>query len=141
MCVLPSPLCIDTDPVNAAFSGYKAFDVETLSIMDGDDINPRTFDQLIERIMTAGAPRMIIDNGASTFVPMCSYLLQNDVAGLLQEAGHKVRLHSVITGGQALPDTIEGFASAGSWGPCRAAPCGPRYLEDGSSCAGTGHYP
>ncbi|WP_096704167.1 conjugal transfer protein TraL [Magnetospirillum sp. 15-1] len=104
-------LCVDTDPVNATFSGYKAFDVETLNIMDGDDINPRTFDQLIERIMTAEAGRMIIDNGASTFVPLCSYLLQNDVASLLKEGGHTVRLHSVITGGQALPDTIEGFAS------------------------------
>ena len=105
------PLCLDTDPVNATFSGYEAFEVETLDILDGDDIDPRTFDHLIERIMTAENDRMIIDNGASTFVPLCSYLLQNDVAGLLSEAGHSIRLHSVITGGQALPDTLQGFAS------------------------------
>ncbi|MGE4278221.1 MAG: conjugal transfer protein TraL [Magnetospirillum sp.] len=104
-------MCIDTDPVNATFSGYRAFDVETLDIMEGDDINPRTFDHLIERIMTAEADRMIIDNGASTFIPLCSYLLQNDVAGLLKEAGHSIRLHTVITGGQAMQDTLEGFAS------------------------------
>jgi len=106
-----APLCVDTDPVNGTFSGYKAFQVETLHIMEGDDINPRTFDQLIERIMTADQGQMVIDNGASTFVPLCSYLLQNDVVGLLTEAGHSIRLHTVITGGQALPDTVEGFSS------------------------------
>ncbi|AVM73156.1 nucleotide-binding protein [Magnetospirillum gryphiswaldense] len=114
------PLCLDTDPVNATFSGYRAFDVETLDIMEGDDINPRTFDHLIERIMTGSGERMVIDNGASTFVPLCSYLLQNDVAGLLTEAGHSIRLHSVITGGQALADTIEGFSSL-----CRNIPAAP----------------
>jgi len=106
------PRCIDTDPVNATFSGYRAFKVESLNIMDGDDINSRAFDQLIERIMDVdGGQQMVVDNGASTFVPLCSYLLQNDVVGLLTEAGHSVRFHTVITGGQALPDTIEGFSS------------------------------
>jgi hypothetical protein len=106
------PVCIDTDPVNATFTGYKAFGAETLSIMDGDDINPRAFDQLIERIMQGGGDGlMVVDNGASTFVPLCSYLLQNDVVTLLNEAGHTVRFHTVITGGQALPDTMEGFVS------------------------------
>lgn len=111
-----APICVDTDPVNATFSGYKAFKAETLSIMDGDDINPRAFDQLVERIMAEGdgdesAPVMVVDNGASTFVPLCSYLLQNEVIPLLAEAGHGVRFHTVITGGQALPDTTEGFIS------------------------------
>lgn len=106
-----SPRCIDTDPVNATFAGYRAFDVEALNIMEGDDINSRAFDQLIERIMEDAGPQMVVDNGASTFVPLCSYLLQNDVVGLLTEAGHSVRFHTVITGGQALPDTIQGFSS------------------------------
>ncbi|CCG42341.1 hypothetical protein PHAMO_380009 [Magnetospirillum molischianum DSM 120] len=45
------------------------------------------------------APVMVVDNGASTFVPLCSYLLQNEVIPLLAEAGHGVRFHTVITGG------------------------------------------
>lgn len=68
----PAPLCIDTDPVNATFSGYPAFAAASLPIMEGDDINPRAFDQLVERIMNAGNgehPVMVVDNGASTFVP------------------------------------------------------------------------
>ncbi|CAA7619344.1 conjugal transfer protein TraL [Magnetospirillum sp. UT-4] len=107
-------LAIDTDPVNATFAGYKAFGATTLNIMDDADINPRAFDELIERILTegeAGTPAAIVDNGASTFVPLCSYMLQNGVVGLLAEAGHTVRIHTVITGGQALMDTMQGFVS------------------------------
>ncbi|MEW5728041.1 MAG: conjugal transfer protein TraL [Pseudomonadota bacterium] len=109
-----APVCIDTDPVNATFAGYKAFKAEALSIMEGDDINPRAFDQLVERIMAPrddGATVMVIDNGASTFVPLCSYILQNDLVNLVHEAGHTIRFHTVITGGQALADTTEGFTS------------------------------
>ncbi len=42
------PLCIDTDPVNSTFEGYKALSVSRLDIMDGDEINTRTFDALVE---------------------------------------------------------------------------------------------
>lgn len=106
-----APICVDTDPVNATFAGYGAFGADSLAIMDGDDINPRAFDRLIERIMTEDGEVMVVDNGASTFVPLCSYLLQNGVVPFLAEAGHTVRFHTVITGGQALPDTMEGFVS------------------------------
>ena len=44
------PLCIDTDPVNATFEGYKALNVRRLNIMDGDEINTRNFDALVEMI-------------------------------------------------------------------------------------------
>lgn len=107
-------LAIDTDPVNATFAGYKAFGAEALNIMDGDDINPRAFDQLIERIIDQGEKGgqiAIVDNGASTFVPLCSYLIQNGVVPLLSDAGHEIRIHTVITGGQALMDTMQGFVS------------------------------
>ena len=102
------PLCIDTDPVNATFHGYKALNVQRLQIMEGDEINPRYFDALIELIVPSeeGA---IIDNGASSFVPLAHYLISNQVPALLQELGHELVLHTIITGGQALLDTISGF--------------------------------
>jgi hypothetical protein len=50
------PLCIDTDPVNAIFHGYKALNVQRLEIMEGDEINPRHFDALVE--MFASSSRM-----------------------------------------------------------------------------------
>ncbi|MCC5791314.1 MAG: conjugal transfer protein TraL [Legionellaceae bacterium] len=103
-----TPLCIDTDPINATFHGFKALNVERLDIMEGDEINPRHFDALIEKIATSDQD-IIIDNGASSFVPLSHYIISNQVPALLQGMGHELIVHSVITGGQALFDTITGF--------------------------------
>lgn len=103
-----APLCIDTDPINATFHGFKALNVERLDIMEGDEINPRHFDTLIEKI-AASDQDIIIDNGASSFVPLSHYIISNQVPALLQGMGHELIVHSVITGGQALFDTITGF--------------------------------
>ncbi|MBU5612640.1 nucleotide-binding protein [Geomonas azotofigens] len=103
-----SPLCIDTDPVNATFEGYKALNVRRLNILDGDEINTRNFDALIEMIAAAKGD-VIIDNGASSFVPLSHYLISNQVPALLDEMGHEFVVHTVITGSQALVDTVNGF--------------------------------
>ena len=103
------PLCIDTDPVNSTFHGYKALGVRRLQIMDGDEINSRNFDTLVE-LVAASKDDVIIDNGAASFVPMSHYLLSNQVPALLQQMGHELVIHTVITGGQALLDTVNGFA-------------------------------
>jgi len=102
------PLCIDTDPVNSTFFGYKALGVKRLKIMEGDEINPRNFDTLVE-LIAPSTQDVIIDNGASSFVPLTHYLISNQVPLLLQDMGHKMVLHTVITGGQALLDTVAGF--------------------------------
>ncbi|NDV26931.1 P-loop NTPase [Desulfovibrio sp. JC010] len=104
--------CVDTDPVNATFSGYGRFGVTSLDIMNGDDIDPRRFDTLVELMMALpDEAEMVIDNGAATFVPLASYLADNEVFPMLAEAGHQINLHTVVTGGQALPDTLSGLNS------------------------------
>lgn len=103
------PLCIDTDPVNATFTGYKALGVKRLQIMQGDEINPRSFDTLVE-LVAPSKNDVIIDNGASSFVPLSHYLISNQVPALLAEMGHELVVHTVITGGQALLDTVSGFS-------------------------------
>ena len=104
-----NPLCIDTDPINATFHGFKEFEVIRLEIMDGDEINPRHFDKLIEKL-AATDEDVVIDNGASSFVPLSHYLISNQVPYLLKEFGHELIIHTVITGGQALLDTVNGFS-------------------------------
>ena len=103
------PLCIDTDPVNATFMSYKALSVKRLEIMEAEEINPRSFDSLIEMIATV-TDDVIIDNGASSFVPLSHFLISNQVPALLIEMGHELVIHIVITGGQALLDTVSGFS-------------------------------
>jgi hypothetical protein len=114
-----TPLCIDTDPVNSTFAGYKALGVKRLQIMQGDEINPRNFDTLIE-LIAPSTHDIIIDNGASSFVPLSHYLISNQVPALLADMGHELLVHTVITGGQALLDTVSGFSQLVGQFPAQA---------------------
>lgn len=101
---------IDTDPVNATLSGYKAFGTERLELMEGGSLIERNFDQLIEQVV-AEDTNFVIDNGAASFIPLSYYIAENDAINLISENGKKVIIHTVITGGQAIRDTLSGFAS------------------------------
>ena len=102
------PLCIDTDPVNASFQAYKGIPVTRLNILQDEEIDPRSFDQLVELISNATGD-VVIDNGASSFVPLSAYLITNHVPALLQSLSHQIVVHTVITGGQAQSDTLHGL--------------------------------
>ncbi|MES3021658.1 MAG: conjugal transfer protein TraL [Pseudomonadota bacterium] len=111
--------CVDTDPVNATFCGYRALQVQRLRIMEADEIDPRSFDALVE-IIAASKCDVIVDNGASSFVPLSHFLISNQVPQLLMEMGHELVVHTVVTGGQALLDTISGFSQLASQFPAEA---------------------
>lgn len=100
----------DTDPVNATLSGFKEFTVNRLQIMKQDNIDVRAFDALLEGIFELPEhTHVVVDNGASSFVALGGYLKENDVIQLLEDNGHRVFLHSIVTGGQAITDTIAGL--------------------------------
>ena len=102
----------DTDPVNNTFAGYKEFDVQSLDIMNGDDIDQRRFDHLIENLSELPEDmHIVVDNGASCFVALCSYLKDNGALPFLMENGHELYIHTLVTGGLALPDTLKGLHS------------------------------
>jgi hypothetical protein len=103
--------CIDTDPINNTMFQYKALDVSRLELLLRDgSIDQRGFDALMERLLTEDAT-FVVDNGAATFIPLWSYILENSVLELLKQAGRRLYVHTVITGGQALLDTLHGFKS------------------------------
>lgn len=105
-------LAFDTDPVNATLAGFREFPVTRLDILKDGDIDPRAFDALINEI--AALPQdthVVVDNGASSFLALNSYIKENDVLGILAESGHSVFFHTVITGGQAIADTVLGLRS------------------------------
>jgi len=103
--------CIDTDPVNQTFNGYKALNVEFLKLIDDNtkSINSRIFDGLMERLFNEQGT-FIVDNGASSFIPLTNYLVENNAVQMLNDSGRDVYIHSVVTGGQAFADTLKGFA-------------------------------
>ncbi|WP_297827879.1 conjugal transfer protein TraL [uncultured Desulfovibrio sp.] len=101
----------DTDPVNATLASFKEFNATPLNVMKDGNIDPRKFDVLLEALVNAPEKsHVIVDNGASSFIALGAYLSENDFLPLLEEQGHRVFFHSIITGGQALGDTIQGLA-------------------------------
>jgi hypothetical protein len=100
--------CVDADPVNQTLSEYQGLAVSCLNLLKAGSIDPREFDLLIERFLTESGT-FVVDTGASTFIPLWHYILENDALDYLRERGKRVFVHSVITGGQSLNDTLDGF--------------------------------
>src|SRR5215831_8150114 len=100
--------CIDTDPVNQTFAQYKRLPVERVKLIRDGGIDQRGFDALMETLLTSEGV-FVVDNGASTFVPLWNYFLENNTLELLRNSGRGVYVHSIVTGGQAMDDTLEGF--------------------------------
>ena len=70
--------CIDTDPVNRTLAQYSALGVDWLNLRDEHNrIDQRSFDSLMERFLTEDGATFVVDNGASTFLPLWHYLLDN----------------------------------------------------------------
>lgn len=107
------PVCIDTDPVNNTFSAYKAFDATWLDIREGDGVNPKKFDIIMNRIAAlAEADSLIVDNGASTFIAFSNYVITNGVTDIITEAlGHTMYVHTLVIGGDGMMDTLNGFTA------------------------------
>jgi hypothetical protein len=72
-------------------------------------IDQRSFDTLMERFLTEDGATSVVDNGASTFRPLWHYLLENSALDSLRQQGRRVYVHTVITGGETLIDTLNGF--------------------------------
>lgn len=102
-------VAVDTDPVNATLSGYEAFHTQRLELMEGGTLVERNFDALIEKIVEDDT-NFVIDNGAASFIPLSYYIAENDAITLIGQHGKQVVIHTVVTGGQAMLDTLGGFA-------------------------------
>ncbi len=102
----------DTDPVNSSLARHESLDVKIIDIMDSDDIDPGRFDELIGHIDShQPEAHLVVDIGASCFVSLCAYLKKYDAFDVLREQGHTVYIHSVITGGVNLLETLNNYDS------------------------------
>lgn len=103
-------LVFDTDPLNQTLSRSTALEAKVVRILADDHITimKNAFDLMIEECESEEAD-VVIDVGASSFVPMLEYCAMNSVYDLWQEMGHTCILHSIITGKDFL-DTCKMFA-------------------------------
>jgi len=99
---------IDADPVNQTLAEYSGLSVNRLNLLKEGSVDQREFDLLMERFLTESGT-FVVDTGASTFIPLWHYILENQALDYLRERGKRVFVHSVITGGQSLNDTLAGF--------------------------------
>lgn len=99
---------VDADPVNHTLAEYRALGVERLNLLKNGNVDQREFDTLMERFLTETGT-FVVDTGASTFIPLWHYVLENSALDFLVGRGRQVFVHTVITGGQALGDTLTGF--------------------------------
>ena len=104
--------CFDTDPVNPTFSRYQALNVETINILnEQNDINRREFDTLVEKLLDNSDDVAVIDNGAATFIPLMSYIRENDLLELMLSSEMEIIFHTPLYGGDALQDTLQGLSA------------------------------
>jgi len=73
--------------------------------MEDNEIDPHKFDNIID-LITKSKFDVIIDNGASTIVALSHYSISNRIPSLLRKSGLELIIHTVVTGGQALNDTL-----------------------------------
>lgn len=102
--------CFDTDWVNPSFSEYKRFHFEKLRVTEKD--NSKYDDLYFEDIFTKAiaAPNdVVIDSGASTFIPLIDYLNTFDVSASLKAIGIDFIVHSVATGNEDEDNAISGI--------------------------------
>jgi hypothetical protein len=100
--------CFDTDPVNATFAQYQALAAEHLNVLRRGAIHDKRFDELVEKLCQVDGT-CIVDTGATTFVPLWNYILENEILAFLAARSRRVFVHSVVAGGQAMSDTLNGL--------------------------------
>lgn len=101
----------DTDPVNRSFESIKKLNAVGIDILKDGTIIQSKFDSLFENIINLTESTFVVDNGASTFIPMLKYIKDNDVISLFDEINRPIYIHTVIVGGQSSNDTFQGLIS------------------------------
>lgn len=104
-----SVIGIDADATNKSLSAYKALNTTQLELLKNGNIDRRCFDHLLEIILTGKDRIIVVDVGAGTFIPLLSYMLENDSFSFLQENGVKIILNPLVVGGEAARETGNGF--------------------------------
>jgi hypothetical protein len=86
----------------------KALKADPVALLENDIINAGEVDRLIERILTTDA-EIVVDNGAASFAPMLRYLVENNIAELIEAADKRMVIHTVLVGGGNTVDTAKGL--------------------------------
>lgn len=99
----------DADPVNQSLAAVDAFDIRAVDLLKDGEVEPRKFDALMGDVFDQEGKAVIVDCGASSFLPMISYIQTAGAIDMLVEEGFDVFVHTIVTGGASQSDTLAGF--------------------------------
>jgi hypothetical protein len=102
-------ICFDADAMTATLSSFKALNVRRVNMLDGNKIDARRFDEVLEPCLSCQAD-IIVDTGASSYAEWANYLIENDVHQTLIDAGRDVVVHAIIVGGASMMETLKDLA-------------------------------
>jgi len=100
----------DADPVNQSLAAVTDYDIKRVELMNGSEVDPRQFDEVMSEIESLKDTKVIMDCGASSFLPIIGYIDDADAIDTLIEAGYEVFVHTVVTGGPSKNDTFTGYS-------------------------------
>ena len=85
-----------------------ALNAQPVALVVDDAIDVKAAGQFIEMLLTYDED-VVIDSGAASFLPLSSYLIDTEIAGLLDAAGRELVIHTIVTGGGSFMDTARGL--------------------------------
>jgi len=91
----------DNDPATASLKAYRALPVRQLQLIRNRRVDKTAYDQMVEEMVTTDAD-FVVDNGASNFLELTSYIAENRLFDVLLENGIKPIVHAPIMGGGSL---------------------------------------
>lgn len=101
--------CADTDPTNPTFSSYEGLKAKHINIMTPEmNIDRSNFDGLTDTLL-AHQGDSVVDNGASSFLPIMSFIREQQIIEFLMESGKEVYMHVPLVGGLGMDETLRGL--------------------------------
>lgn len=96
---------LDVDPSNHTLAAYKGLPVSSVDLIEDGEVNPKRFDGVMERMLSEDKD-FVLDTGASSFISLWNYIVQNDALDVLRSAGRRVYVHVIVAGGGAQKETL-----------------------------------
>lgn len=101
--------CFDVDPGNHSLCSFKALGATEASLIENGVIVEQKWDEWVEDVLAlTDVQDVIVDVGASTFIPFNAFILGNNLPSFFAKLDHRLTLHTVISGGPPLHDTLTG---------------------------------
>ena len=92
-------VCIDADPENRTLSECRSLDVKEHELLDRrKSIDQFAIDALMETVIEETAD-IVIDIGASSYVEVNAYFVENDLEQLFKDSGKDLWIHLLVVGG------------------------------------------